>query len=131
MAYNVRLGGLSVSCDSPDEVLRLNALLEKNKPERNPRSIKDTVAGMGERPRQLLKVLLETDTPVPKSALGKRMGLKGEQLSGVITGISKPVSAAGFKPLLLSTIPNGNGAERQYSLDSDVVEDVREALGMK
>jgi hypothetical protein len=129
MAYTVKYRGLTVLCDGLDDVDRLADRQEASKPEPQP-SIKNVVAEMGEGPQKLLGILLdEKDLPISSETLCKRMNLVAEQLPGKITGVTFPIRQAGFKPILLSST-NGNG-KRQYWLDPDMTEEVREGIRRK
>ena len=58
------------------------------------------------------------------------MNLDDNQLAGKVTGVTEPVKKAGFSPVLLSAVSNGSG-RREYWLDPEAVEEVREGLRKK
>lgn len=130
MAYTVRYRELDVKCDSLDEVDRL---AERNKAQNSGRlasSISEVVTIMNERSQQLLKLLVEKQTPIAKSTWSKLAKLEEKQLPAYISGITKPLDAAGFKADQVLHKEKLNGGELHYSLVPGASEEVRKGLRM-
>jgi hypothetical protein len=128
MAYTVKYRGLSVTCEHPSDLDQLADRVERKPAHAS--SIGEVVSNVGESGQQFLKLLAERQSPTPKSFILRSMSLTEQQLPGIVTAISKPLKAGGFKisDVLSITGPNGKADERMYSLVPDVLDEVKSRL---
>ena len=124
MAYRVLYKGLEVVCETPEDV---DALAEsstrgqgrrKESQQKQHRSIKRLVRGLGDKQRSLLTRLAESDKPVLDSELRSILGLEDNKaLAGVLASISKLAKGAGLDrgSIINKTMTRNGSGDRHYA----------------